>query len=217
LAAGLTAAGLIPAQAGLLTWDLSTATGDLGPTSSYNAGGYTITATGFANSTASPPYATTDLYGKAEGAGESGLGIASDPSGDHEIWGHTFIQLDVSAPYAAGLHTYQFEMGSTTDGEAWSVYGADNAATNPGFGPTTLLYSNYTDQLTVHSLSGYDYYFFLYTGPSSGVGGSNVLLYKTFSAVTSVPETSTWAMMGLGFAGLAFAGYRSRRSAAAIA
>ncbi len=32
-----------------------------------------------------------------------------------------------------------------------------------------------------------------------------------------VPEPSTWAMMGLGFAGLAFAGYRSRRSAISIA
>ena len=35
-------------------------------------------------------------------------------------------------------------------------------------------------------------------------------------AVAQVPELSTWAMMGLGFAGLAFAGYRSRRSVAAI-
>jgi hypothetical protein len=32
-----------------------------------------------------------------------------------------------------------------------------------------------------------------------------------------VPEPSIWAMMGLGFAGLAFAGYRSRRSLAAFA
>ena len=32
-----------------------------------------------------------------------------------------------------------------------------------------------------------------------------------------VPEASTWAMMALGFAGLGFAGYRSRRSASAIA
>lgn len=36
-------------------------------------------------------------------------------------------------------------------------------------------------------------------------------------SLSAVPEASTWAMMGLGFAGLAFAGYRSRRPAAAIA
>jgi hypothetical protein len=35
--------------------------------------------------------------------------------------------------------------------------------------------------------------------------------------VSSVPEASTWVMMGLGFAGLAFASYRGRRTATAIA
>ena len=34
---------------------------------------------------------------------------------------------------------------------------------------------------------------------------------------SSVPEPSTWAMIGLGFAGLALAGFRSRRSIAAAA
>ena len=31
-------------------------------------------------------------------------------------------------------------------------------------------------------------------------------------SLSAVPELSTWAMMGLGFAGLAFAGYRSRKA-----
>jgi hypothetical protein len=35
----------------------------------------------------------------------------------------------------------------------------------------------------------------------------------TASWSTAVPELSTWAMMGLGFGGLAFASYRARRSA----
>jgi hypothetical protein len=39
----------------------------------------------------------------------------------------------------------------------------------------------------------------------------------TSGVPSGVPEPSTWAMMGLGFAGLAFAGYRSRRTPAAIA
>jgi hypothetical protein len=34
--------------------------------------------------------------------------------------------------------------------------------------------------------------------------------------MAAVPEPSTWAMMGLGFAGLAFAGFRRRRSAISI-
>ncbi len=36
----------------------------------------------------------------------------------------------------------------------------------------------------------------------------------TADYTVSTPETSTWAMMAFGFAGLAFAGYRSRRTAA---
>ena len=46
-------------------------------------------------------------------------------------------------------------------------------------------------------------------------GGSYPGITATWT--NNVPEPSTWAMMGLGFAGLAFAGYRSRRSAAAVA
>jgi hypothetical protein len=36
----------------------------------------------------------------------------------------------------------------------------------------------------------------------------------TFSGTSVVPEPSTWAMMALGFAGLAFAGCRARRTPA---
>ncbi len=35
--------------------------------------------------------------------------------------------------------------------------------------------------------------------------------------LTAVPEPSTWAMMGLGFAALGFAGYRARRTSISIA
>jgi hypothetical protein len=216
LAGGLTVAGLAPAQAGLLTWDLSTTTGNLGTTSSYTAGGYTITATGWlATDCGSPnycfPVTPTALWGKADGGDESGLGIANDPSNDHEIYYPALVQIDVSQPYAAGLHNYQFEMGSTTAGEAWSVAGSNTPISdgNPG----ALLYNQVTDELTIHDLSGYQYYWFLYTGPTDGsAGGDNVLLYKTFSAVTGVPESSTWAMMLLGFAG-----YRKAKGPAVFA
>ncbi len=39
--------------------------------------------------------------------------------------------------------------------------------------------------------------------------------FTNFS-LTAAPEPATWAMMGIGFAGLAFAGYRGRRSAISI-
>ncbi len=218
LACGLTVAGLAPANANIV-WDLSSNPGLLGPTSSYTSGGYTITATGYADRTLCLPShtcgGTTDLYGKTSGGDESGLGIASDPSGDNEIWGTTFVQLDLTQPYAASLHTYQFQMGSTTGGEEWQVYGDTVSATDSSFNPTHIL-TGLNDEF-IHNLTGYDYYFFIYTGPTDGsAGGDNVLLYKTFSAV-SAPESSTWAMMLLGFAGLGFAGHREAKGAAAFA
>jgi uncharacterized protein (TIGR03118 family) len=61
----------------------------------------------------------------------------------------------------------------------------------------------------------------------SGANGSPNVLYFTdgidgetaglFGAITVVPEPSTWAMVALGFAGLAFAGYRGSRKSAAMA
>jgi hypothetical protein len=39
----------------------------------------------------------------------------------------------------------------------------------------------------------------------------------TAAPLTAMPEPSTWAMMALGFAALAFAGYRGSRKGAAFA
>ena len=51
-------------------------------------------------------------------------------------------------------------------------------------------------------------------GSANEIGFDNVTLG---ASTPGAPEPSTWAMMGLGFAGLAFAGRRSRRPAKAIA
>ncbi len=71
------------------------------------------------------------------------------------------------------------------------------------------------------------------TGTSSGdnagthwITVSDTLGFNGFTAMSSqaafefdmaVPELSPWAMMGIGFAGLAFAGFRGRKSAISIA
>ncbi len=55
----------------------------------------------------------------------------------------------------------------------------------------------------------------LFFGGSATVGGSVDIQY-TYTT-SNIPETATWAMMGLGFAGLGLAGYRARRMARAIA
>jgi hypothetical protein len=60
----------------------------------------------------------------------------------------------------------------------------------------------------------------------TGADGSWSVSYPTladqgdngsWSLTRGVPEPSTWAMMGLGVAGLAFAGYRARKRTAALA
>ena len=51
----------------------------------------------------------------------------------------------------------------------------------------------------------------------TGADVGNSFEIAAIATSSSVPELSTWAMMGLGFAGLAFAGYRARRPAAAFA
>jgi hypothetical protein len=202
-------------NAAIITWDLSSVHDLLGPTQAYAAGGYTIVASGFTGGEPNPPGTTptpfwtpTDLYGKHEGGDESGLGIASDPTGDDEIWGSTFIVIDFSGPFAAGYRTYQFEMGSTTYGEGWNVYG-----TNDTPGPSATLrpvYIDGTDELVKHTLSGYRYYLFSSNGGVVDPGqGDNALLFKTF---TAIPEPSTLAMLMLGFAGLGYAGHRRARA-----
>ena len=56
--------------------------------------------------------------------------------------------------------------------------------------------------------------------PATGIGIVAVRVSTGGVGVTpfgTVPETSTWVMMTLGFAGLAFAGYRSSRKRAMTA
>jgi hypothetical protein len=59
----------------------------------------------------------------------------------------------------------------------------------------------------------------LFHGTYSSISWTNPVQegYYAFTVGSAVPEPSTWAMMGFGFAGLAFAGFRSRRTATAIA
>ncbi len=55
----------------------------------------------------------------------------------------------------------------------------------------------------------------VYDGLNLGTGAAAIVTIS--SGASPVPEISTWAMMLLGFAGLAFAGYRASRRGAALA
>src|SRR6266478_10168923 len=61
---------------------------DLGPTSTFTEGGFSLTASGFLTAGG-----TTNLFAKNLGGTETGLGTTTDPTGEHEITTANFVQL----------------------------------------------------------------------------------------------------------------------------
>ena len=89
-----------------------TANTALGNSATFSQGGATVTA--YASGSES-------LFLKDEGVGEQGLGINSDPTGNNEIYGSTFIQL-LSSTGAGGFAISSLTLNSVTDGEQAGVY-----------------------------------------------------------------------------------------------
>jgi hypothetical protein len=190
------ALGFSPANAAIVTWDLSTPSGALGTTQTYTVGGNTITAAGFASPVATP----INLFGKNFGGDENGLGISGGP--DNEIAATNIIRIAVPT----SLTDFSFKMGSTTATEGWQVFGSNSATT--GF--ISVATSSGANDEADHTITGsngtFDFYYFMATGPV----GSNVLITSVDGNIAAVPEPSTWAMMILGFMGIGFLAYRRR-------
>jgi hypothetical protein len=178
-----------------------------------DVGGYTITASGFDSAAT---WNAIHIFAKSDGGDESGLGITNDPSGNKEIWGTTFIQIDVAAARAAGLPGFEFSMGSTTQNEAWKVFGSNQ--TGVGATLTSLLSANTTEgSLTILPNgpgSGYRYYDFFYDSSLGGIGGENVLLNLFTDCASCDPPLSSTplpAALPLFAGGLGFIGFLARR------
>src|SRR5260221_264902 len=73
------------------TINFGSPTGDQGTTHTY--GGITATAYGASTPAGAPPH----LFGKSDGGDENGVGLTTDPSGQHEITVGDFIQLDLTS------------------------------------------------------------------------------------------------------------------------
>jgi hypothetical protein len=225
-------ASLTPAQALPVTWDFINPSSNPGPglvgsTETFldTSGNYSITAYGIkwafylptapsvgsTITTSSTPY-FTDMYVKNGGAGENGLGLNNDSTGDHEITRHNMIEI-VTNP---NVGLYQFQMGSTTNGEGWDVYGSNSSAAT-GAAVLTSLYSDGIDQ-SLHALSGYTYYYFTYDGAVVDCGqGDNVLLnfivgQTSRQSTTPLPAALPLFVSGLG--GLALFNLRRKRKPA---
>ena len=226
---------LTPAKAAPVIWDfvdpgsnpgpgiLGTSASFVDTTSTYSITAYGITSASYLPNTANHPAPTvgstvttsashilTDLYVKNGGSGESGLGLNNDPKGNFEISLYNMVEIATNPNVGA----YQFEMGSTTYGEGWDVYGSNGNAAS-GSVTLTLLYSDGKDQ-NLHSLTGYTYYYFTYDGATVQSGqGDNVLLALfegssiTHSLTTPLPGTLPLFVSGLG--GLGLMGWRRKR------
>jgi len=169
-------------------------TGDIGTSHTYSNGGLSVTAYGLGG----------DLFGKSNGGDENGVGIASDPTGNNEIWGNSAIVLDVSSLLADQVTAAQFFMGSTTNGESWDVWVWNGSNFIQELTGNTEL--TWTD---LPNWGSTDFYAFT----SGGTTPNNNVLLGGLSAVGGVPEPSTWAMMLLGFGAMGFALRRRKRPA----
>ena len=204
-------AGLSSANAATYDWNFTPASdGALGNSATYANGAPPLSAvaTGYTNN----GFGTmTTLFGKHDGGDENGIGINSDPTGDHEIWGATVIQVTL----ASGLSNIQAKMGSTTDGETFTVWGSSTSATS-GY---SQLIANGTSDNAFFSLSALcptcnNFYFGI---GSLAPAGSNVLL-EEITAVSSVPLPAALPLFasGLGALGL-LTRRRKRKNSAALA
>jgi len=123
------------------------------------------------------------LWGKNLGGDENGVGLTTDPSGEHEITAGDFIQLDVTSLIGTQLTII---MGSTTGSDKWSIFGSNTAlATSGSGGFSGTSESSFTFTPTMKYLD-----FTAATG--------NVLLGSLSYTQSSVPEPGTFGIVGLG-------------------
>ncbi len=214
---GMTA--ITPAQATPYTFGwvtTSNANTLLGLSYSQTNNGVTLTAYGLTAPTnlTQPGTAGPGLYAKNGGAGETGLGMATDPAGDHEISAalNDGIQIDFSNAIAAAPNaTVTMAISSEQGGEGWALYGsntlltvAGNSKTNGALGEPLLSgigsNSNPSGTITLPDWGQYTYYTLLATDPGGCTPDANILLgtvsISGTTTITSTPEPSSLILMG---------------------
>lgn len=190
-----------------VNFNFGSVTGNLGNTRTYTdtgGSGLQVIASGFDNNNR-----PTALYGKNQGGDEIGLGLVNDPAGQGEIYyGYGFVQIDVRGLFGK-VTGVKFLTNSTTDGEQWSVFGSNNSGSYSG---AALLTGTTETSSSLPGFGNYNYYDFVST---ANKGGKNFLL-SSLTAVSSVPEPTTWAMTLVGFGAMgASVRYRRRKSSIA--
>ena len=155
---------------------------DLGPTSTFTSGGFSLTASGFLTAGG-----TTNLFAKDLGGTETGLGTTSDPTGQHEIVTTNFVQLTL--PTTPPSNFSMVLLTSVQPGESAQVFFTTTPGTLAG---ATLIgtVSNANGSISIPA------------GDQTGfiditAGAANVLLAGA-QITTSVPDGgSTVALLGV--------------------
>jgi len=185
----LAAMGALATQANAVTFDFQSngSNVNLGNTSTFTVGGFSLTASGFL--TAGGP---TALYAKNLGAGETGLGLAIDPSGQNEVTTNDFIQLTL--PTTPPSNFTMVLLASVQSGEQALVYFQPLSSPGTLVGATLIgTITNADGSVTIPAI--YQTGFIDITA-----GAANVLLE---SATISTPDSgSAVALLGIALAGI---------------
>jgi PEP-CTERM motif len=199
-------------------------------TSSWGSGTWSPTSIG-----------NTNLYGKQEGGGETGLGVVADPLGENEEFQNNspgagnphygFLILNIAnVKSIPNLNYFQLAIGSAQGGELFTIWGSNNSscsgagtssASCSSAGSATLLYSGGGNAGAVNGpfdVPNWQNYNYIWVGaainPTSSNTQSNILLDAdiSFSSTPAgTPEPATLALAGSSLIGLAF--YLRKRSA----
>ncbi len=161
---------------------------------------------------------------------------------DANWWGGCYPSTNcgTSPSFTLGIYTDTGGSGPGTEIASVSVGGANQTATGNLIGGSYTEYAYSASFAPISLMAGTEYWFSI-TGTtgggtfgvettSSAPSGSQLYTYGifgdywssapetlAFELTSGVPEPSTWAMMGLGFAGLGFVSYRARKVAVLVA
>jgi hypothetical protein len=196
-------------RAGTINIIFDNPTGLLGTSQTYTDGPVTLTAYGYDSS------GPSNLYGKADGGDEDGIGLANDPHGDHEIVKGSFVQLDISQLLLNGYNSAEIFVGSTqgTD-EPWDLF-ASNTLGTLGTLKINSSAADFPTGVDITSLLGFQY-LSVTAHNATGVGDQNVLLSGiTANSPSRVPDSgASLELMSIGAAMLLVCRWRIKTSPA---